>query len=563
VNNKKILLAILPYWDPMIPPNGIGHLKSFLQEHGYIVKTVDVIVEKKFQDIYSRYFNLLEEFVPEDQRANFYNIGNEMLQDHLMVHYNYTDEKRYVELVKELVYKTFYVHLDDEQTCRLNRLLDEFYSYLEEYFLELVEKEKPAVIGLTVYKCTIASSLFALRAVRRKFPHIKTVIGGGAFVDTHSIGTPNFKDLLQFSEEFLDKVIIGQGELLFLKYLQGELPDSQRVYTKKDMEGKILEFEDAVIPDFSDFDLWKYPYMAATGSASCPNECSFCSSKNFYGRHRIKDPRQTAEEMMELHKRYGRQLFFMTDAMLNPMVTDLAHQLIKTNASIYYDTFFRIDEESANIENTLLWRRGGLYRVRLGTESGSPRILDLMGKNITPDMIKAAVSSLAMAGIKTTTYWAVGHPGETEADFQATLDLIEELKDNIYQSEANPFLYYYETQTNSKKWADARTLLFPEEFNDMLIFKTWTLKLEPLREEVFRRMFRFTQHCSKLGIPNPYSYGEHIKAEERWKRLHKNAVPSIFEFLSKEKYIEENKELKISSFARTTRVRENTGDFVF
>lgn len=562
-SNKKILLALLPYWDPMIPPNGIAHLKGFLQAYGYHVMTVDVIVEKKFQDIYNSYFDLLRAFVPEDHQGNFFNIGNEMLQDHLMMHYNSTDEKQYLELVKFMVHKTFYIHLDDEQTRELKGLLDEFYAYLEEYFLDLVTREKPEVIGLTAYKCTIAASLFALKVTRKKFPHIKTVIGGGTFVDTHSMGTPNFKALLDYSKDFLDKIIVGQGELLFLNYLRGKLPDSQRVYTSKDIGGEILEFEDAVPPDYTDFDLEKYLYLPATASASCPNKCSFCSARNFFGRHRIKNPAQTVAEMIELHKRYGRQLFFMTDSFLNPVVTDLANEMIKADVSLYYDTFFRIDEASAYMENAMLWRRGGLYRVRFGTESGSKRVLDLMDKKITPDMIRGAISSLAMAGIKTTAYWAIGHPDETEKDFQETLDLVEELKDDIYQSEANPFLYYYETQTNSLKWAHARMPLFPEEFDDMVVFKTWALNLYPLREEVYRRLSVFMLHCKNLGIPNPYSYNEHIKAEERWKKLHKNAVPSLFELTGEGGYIDENKRIKRPSLARNTRIRDSAGEFVF
>jgi hypothetical protein len=70
---KKILLAILPYWDPLIPPVGIAALKGFLLKHGInSVKTVDVIVIKKFQDIYRSYFITLEEFIPLDKRGNFY-----------------------------------------------------------------------------------------------------------------------------------------------------------------------------------------------------------------------------------------------------------------------------------------------------------------------------------------------------------------------------------------------------------------------------------------------------------------------------------------------------------
>ncbi|MDQ1353566.1 MAG: hypothetical protein QG657_3872 [Acidobacteriota bacterium] len=551
---KKILLALMPYWDPLIPPNGIAHLKRFLQDYGFQVKTVDVILQEPFQQIYDSYFKLLKEWVPEDHQGNFYNIGHEVLENHLMAHYNYTDEKKYLEAVKQLVYNTYYIHIQDNQVCALNRLMTEFYETLEAYILRLAAEEKPEVLGLTAYRGTLPASLFALKIIKINYPHIKTVIGGGIFTDTHAIGTPNFDTLLEYSKDFLDKIIIGQGELLFLKYLQGELPPTQRVYTRADIKGDILTFPHMKIPDFSDFDFSRYPYLTGAASVSCPYECSFCGTRIFWGEHRVKDPKQTVSEMVELHKLYERQLFFMTDALLNPIVGELAGGFIKNSAPIYYDAYFRVDEATANIENTLLWRRGGLYRVRLGTESGSQRVLDMMGKQITPAMIKAAVSSLALAGIKTTTYWVIGHPGETEEDFQATLDLIEELKDDIYQSEPNPFIYHYSHQSNSSQWESHRKPLYPDDIQDIMVFKTWTLDIEPRREEVYSRLYRFTQHCKKLGIPNPYSLGDYQKAELRWKKLHHNAVPSIMDFLSRKKeYIDEKKNVKLPVVAGAAR----------
>lgn len=95
----------------------------------------------------------------------------------------------------------------------------------------------------------------------------------------------------------------------------------------------------------------------------------------------------------------------------------------------------------------------------------------------------------------------------------------------------------------------------------MLIFETWTLDIEPLRKETYKRLYRFSDHCRELGIPNPYSLNEYMKAEERWKKLHKNAVPSMLDFLSRNTYIDENKDIKRSFAAKNK--REPVGDFDF
>jgi radical SAM superfamily enzyme YgiQ (UPF0313 family) len=149
------------------------------------------------------------------------------------------------------------------------------------------------------------------------------------------------------------------------------------------------------------------------------------------------------------------------------MITGFSKELIKREVPLYYDAYLRVYEKDSDpvsdVENTLLWRKGGFYRARMGCESGSQRILDSVGKGITVEQIKTAVSSLAYAGIKTTTYWVVGLPGETEEDFQQTLALVEGLKNDIYQAECAAFIYYYNGQNKSDIWASQRKLLFPAE----------------------------------------------------------------------------------------------------
>ncbi len=229
--------------------------------------------------------------------------------------------------------------------------------------------------------------------------------------------------------------------------------------------------------------------------------------------------------------------------------------------SCYYVGYLRVCDEACNIENTMQWRRGGFYRARLGVESGSQHVLDMMSKGITVEQIKGTISTLAMAGIKTTVYIVIGHPGETEEDFQASLDLMEELKNDIWEAECNPFNYYYSNQNSEDFWASKRRLLYPEYATDMLIAQTWTLDIEPQREEVYNRMGRFVQHCDKLGIPNPYSIEEIYKADERWKKLHKNAVPSEVELKDPNNFVDECKYVQDLVMVKSS--IKNDSDFNF
>jgi radical SAM superfamily enzyme YgiQ (UPF0313 family) len=553
-SDKKILLALLPFWDPQIPPLGLACIKSFLEQHGYRVTAVDANLELEFRDIYDCYFKILDDNVPESKRGNLYNIGNQVLRNHLMTHLNYDDEEKYIELIEILVLKTFYCNLDKSNIVELNKLMAGFYNKLERYFIDLLEKENPSVLGLSLYGDTLPASIFAARLAKERIPAIKIVVGGGVFADQLAPGAPNLEAFLEKTVDYIDKIIIGEGEQLMLKFLRSELKESQRVFGIKDLDDKNMSLTSLSVPDFSDFDIQKYPHLAHYGARSCPYQCRFCSETVIWGKYRKKRVSRLVEEFRQLSRQYSHQLFLMTDSLLNPIVTPLAKEIIKEKVPVYWDGFLRADKPVCDPGNTFLWRQGGFYRAKLGIESGSPNVLKLMGKQITVGQIEKALTSLAYAGVKTTTFWLFGFPGETEEDFQQTLDLVEKLKDYIYEADCNAFNYYLTGQVNSEEWIKQNKgiLLYPRWAKNMLVSQTWVLNCEPSREEAYQRLNRFIRHIDALGIPNPYSLNEIYKADERWKKLHKNAVPSLLSFKNSEVSIEERCRLKRVAVFRNT-----------
>jgi radical SAM superfamily enzyme YgiQ (UPF0313 family) len=560
---EKILLALLPFWDPQIPPLGIACLKSYLHQHGYEVKSVDANLETQFRELRDSYYENLQNMIPVDKQGNIFNIGNQVMRTHLMAHLNKNtmkmDENRYGKLLKILVMKTFYTDVDMGRLLILDNLLEQFYTRLKTYVMDLLARENPTLLGLTVYGDTFPASVAAFQWAKQKNPSIMTVMGGGIFADQLAPGSPELDYFVERSKNYIDKIIIGEGEAMLLKLLRGELDNSQRVLGLRDLfrHGKSsgvktwVDLNRVDIPDYWDFHLEYYPHLAHYGARSCPYQCKFCSETINWGIYRKKHVQQTVRELIQLHQRHSCQLFLLTDSSLNPIITDLSKEFIKSGITIYWDGFLRADSQAGNMSNTLLWRRGGFYRAKLGLESGSQRVLDLMNKRITLQQSETTLAALAYAGIKTTTFWLFGFPGETDEDFQLTLDFIEKNKDCIYEADCNAFNYYLTGQANSEEWHknNKGVLLYPGWAREWLITQTWVLDALPTREEAYNRINRFVQHCNKLGIPNPYSLNDVYKADERWKKLHKNAVPNIVELKNQDLYLDENKRVKEFSFA--------------
>ncbi len=565
MTKEKILLLLLPFWEPQIPPSGLSCLKSFLQDHGYPVKTVDANVEVRLNQVYRDYFDTLKKYLPESKSGHFFKIGYDVLRNHMMARLHRApseagDHPGYVDAIRTLVRTSYNVTLEAPQVMQLDRLVDAFFQRLETYLVPLMEKEQPEVLGISVYSDTLAASLLAFKLVKQRFPGVRTVMGGGLFVNDLTVGSPNLDTLIQ-NTPYIDHIIIGEGERLLLKLLKGELPPDRKVYTLDDIDREILDISTAGAPDFSDFDLTFYPHLGAYTSRSCPFQCQFCTETIQWGRYRKKPATQVAEEFKTLYRRHGSQLFLMMDSLLNPVVTDLSRALEQEEVSIYWDGYLRADRPVGNRENTMLWRRGGFYRARLGIESGSPAVLEMMNKKNTVEDIRAAVSALAYAGIKTTTYWVVGFPGETEAHFQETLDLIEEMADDLFEADCTPFWYYFNAQVGDQLWVNKSRPLYTEEVRKRILLQTWYLELEPSREESYRRMYRFVEHCKQLGIPNAYSLHDFHQADLRWQKLHKNAVPPLVDFDDKDRIIDENKHIKEVITAKTSMADD--GDFGF
>ncbi len=576
-HKERILLAMLPFNDPQIPPLGLANLKSFLTKENYRVKAVDANTEITFRELFDRYFEIIRTAIPEEKQGNFYSMRLDIMQNQFMAYLNYRkrldedaptvmtglgaeEESGYIELVKMLIKKTFYIEPGGDLIKRLDDVTAEFFRELETYILHLLEKHEPTILGLSVCIAMLPASLFAFKLAKERNPQIKTVMGGGIFADDLALKSENLQYFLE-KIPYIDTLMVGEGELLMLKYLRGELPPSQKLYSLKDAGHGPLDLSTVDVPDFKDFKVDFYPYLSASASVGCLFNCRFCTIPEQWGKYRKKTARQVVQELTRLYDIYGRQLFLMVDSLLNPLMMDMAEEFIKSGTAIYWDGSLKISKEVCNTDNTLLWRRGGFYRAHIGVETGSQRLLNLMDKRITVDEIKNGIAGLAYAGIKTTTFWVVGYPGETEDDFRQTLELVEELKDDIFETTVRPYLYYEMKQVNPPRTSHKKGIpLYPEETVDKLLVKTWIQDCEPSREETIDRLNRFNKHIQRLGIPNPYTLFQLKEADERWQTLHENSVPALLEFQNRGAYIDECKNVRKVYYLPQT-LDDDDGDF--
>ncbi|MEN6514562.1 methyl-coenzyme M reductase glutamine C-methyltransferase, partial [Methanoculleus sp.] len=84
-------------------------------------------------------------------------------------------------------------------------------------------------------------------------------------------------------------------------------------------------------------------------------------------------------------------------------------------------------------------RRYTIGWVFFGIESGSDRVLRLMGKGAAVRQVKEAVERCREHNLQVAGSFIVGYPGETERDYEATKDLVTGLSlDDVFVSSAEP-----------------------------------------------------------------------------------------------------------------------------
>lgn len=514
----SILLVKPPYFSPWTPPLGISILKTFLEQQGYVVKCFDFNTDPDLWGMHHQYFSTLQTLESVSINDGYSKLWW-ILNAHMLAYANDASPDGCGKVLERIT-PYYGITINQPIINTLIPLVDRFFKRMKE-LVDQFDLSGFSTVGTSTYTTSLGPSLFLLKHIKRAFPHIKTIMGGGVFADDLALESDNLHTLVR-EYDFVDHIILGEGELLLLKLLQGEFAD-KRVISLADLRGKTLEMKEVPVPDFSDTNPESYYHLSIEGARSCPFQCSFCSETIQWGNYRKKPITLFAEQVVDLATRYHNNSFFMGDSLMNPYINPFATRLLEMNASILYDGYLRADKPVTHRDYVKLWADSGCYRVRLGIESAAVRVLDAMDKMTTPKVISDVLKTLANEGIRTTTYWIVGFPGETEEDFQETCDFIREHHRFIYELEAHPYYYYPYGQIGSRLYQCYS--LYPEEVTDVIKFKVWDIEgAQPAREERYDRLRRISKLASDLGLPNIYTMAERYAAERRWHLLYPTTV---------------------------------------
>ncbi len=292
---------------------------------------------------------------------------------------------------------------------------------------------------------------------RKLKPGIFIILGGNI--------TKDMKTEFLFEKLHIDYGIVGEGEtsLPFLidSVLNNNIPLSEvpGLIYKDSITGKIRKnpvrrldlSEENILPAWHCFDVDHYiatwelgiygnrrcmPVITARG---CKGGCSFCSPT--IGTYAKRPIEHVIEEIELLCEKYSFDWIYFVNEMFYPTkqeIIQFCESFKLLNRKIEWVCELRVDSE-IDAETFRIMKSAGCVAVVCGVESGSDRILSLMNKKTTSDMIIKFFKTAETAGLPCEGSIQVGNEEETEEDIKKTIDMVTDGKMRV--NERLPIIY--------------------------------------------------------------------------------------------------------------------------
>jgi radical SAM superfamily enzyme YgiQ (UPF0313 family) len=214
-----------------------------------------------------------------------------------------------------------------------------------------------------------------------------------------------------------------------------------------------------------------------SSSRGCPYRCSFCTNNiEGFRKWRPFSAEQIIELIDSLVPKYNlNHIWFMDDFFFGDKkraIKIIEH--INNNYKITWEANARANIFNSFFNQNLLelLQKSGCVQLRMGIESGSPKVLNILKKDILPeDAIKANIICLKY-NIRPSLFFMGGIPGESKKDFNQTIDLMYKLKKNNYNSViAGPGLFRPYPGTELYEECKKLGFIEPKTIEDWLSFE--------------------------------------------------------------------------------------------
>ncbi|MCG2610857.1 B12-binding domain-containing radical SAM protein [Flavobacterium sp. SM15] len=367
-----------------------------------------------------------------------------------------------------------------------NEVFDSTFSSPQEQ-LDFIQSKKPKVVAIYTNLMTKIEVVKLIKILKTEMHQFPKIILGGPDV------TYNIENYLEAGADFL---IIGEGEETTFELYNAIINDSDfstingiaflenGVVVKTPERTKFRELDQLPLPNREAIPMEKYlktwkenhgeSSMTISTQRGCPYTCKWCSTAVYGQSYRRRPAQLVAQEMKMLKEKYNPDaLWFVDDVFTisHKWLTAFHEEVVKQNAQIRFECITRA--ERLNEEILKLLKEAGCFRIWIGAESGSQKIIDAMDRRVDVNHVKKMIQDTNALGIETGTFIMVGYPGENDSDISQTIH---------YLKEANPTHY-----TITVAYPIKGTSLYNEVENAITIQPDWQTSTD--RQIDFKRTY--------------------------------------------------------------------------
>lgn len=317
-----------------------------------------------------------------------------------------------------------------------HQVFDSTFSSSEEQF-KAIRSLKPKVLAVYVNLMTRKNVVALMRSINEDPELDIRIILGGPETRYH---------IEEFLDHGADILVIGEGEKTAHEVISAILSDRDDLSqidgiafrkngktTKTKEREKIKDLDEITFPARERIDMepylstWKEHHGGSCLSVStmrgCPYTCKWCSRAVYGLSYRRMSPKRVVDELEYLNNKYGADRYWFVDDVFtvsHKWMTAFVNELEKRNVKIQYECITRADR--MNDEVIELLRRSGCFRVWIGAESGSQRIIDKMDRRVKVEQVRDMIIASKAKGLEAGTFIMLGYPGETQEDIEATIE---------------------------------------------------------------------------------------------------------------------------------------------
>lgn len=312
--------------------------------------------------------------------------------------------------------------------------------------LEFILEKKPKVICIYTNLMTKIEVIKLMKILKTETYNFPKIVLGGPDV------TYNVENYLKAGADFL---VIGEGEETTFELYQAIINNSDihqingiafienNLIIQTKARTKFKELNELPLPNREAISMQKYletwknnhgkSSMTISTQRGCPYTCKWCSTAVYGQSYRRRPAHLVVEEMKMLKEKYNPDAIWFVDDVFtvsHKWLTEFHSEITKKNAIIPFECITRA--ERLNDEILQLLKEISCFRIWIGAESGSQKIIDLMDRRVDINHVKKMIQDTNAIGIETGTFVMVGYPEETIEDIDKTIQYLKEAKPTQY-----------------------------------------------------------------------------------------------------------------------------------